>query len=51
MMWLRIRLWLMGFRTQKHHSAKWDGTHATCSCGYSDVKDWDLSEHLKGLTP
>lgn len=39
--------WLRRLFKRKHTSSRWDGTHATCSCGYSDVRDWDLAKHLK----
>lgn len=39
--------WRKPPRPRRHHEALFDGTHATCSCGYNRYDDWDLSKHLK----
>jgi len=38
--------WL-GIRPERHYPSKWDGTHATCKCGYHSVWDWNLRKHFE----
>jgi hypothetical protein len=36
-------------RPQRHYDADWDGTHATCFCGYHSVDDYNLSKHFSEM--
>ena len=33
-------------RPKRHYPSRWDGTHATCSCGHHSVWDYNLKTHF-----
>lgn len=40
---------LFARRPQRHYARDWDGTHATCRCGYSNVWDYSLRKHFADM--